>query len=541
MLSATFTALGPSITNNNKSFTKTRSDVTGTQLITITDTKRRTLTLTQSIVLDIRVTNALGSYLLSAFDFTATSASGPCSASASLLSLLLIALCVAGIGVVIYFRFVQRKRPDIDAAGGASPLRIVLRENIYTGVFFPCHYHCWWIHSLTCLVHVNLILLVTSCVLYAFEKQTGGGGGLLSGTGAIGVVAGIIGAALPHITRPLIDAGFAFVTYYQSDKRKCQNDDGMSWETWHRLADERKRQHEQERQALLQRLDEERKSGLHMLRTALTTDVDAAGGWGDAAAGSSRPVSPDDVDVGVPSNCIGDAAAQRAITHEVDLCIDGDEAVVEWEPNVHDEAASMRARHKRLEAKWGTPLSQSWWGPVETHHLLVGVVMVLCVLAMLVGFQNIIHKFSPSACIDRTSPLAVSLIICVLFDVFLFEPLHQCLRLVWRYALEHEGNVDYTTTLMRRVTKLIAESLPHPYFGAMLLWPEDALAEGTNYTLRNDDDTATDVTSSVIDVEHEERRDDPAQAENDKSAEDATQHEAPTPNTSYEGNALPVE
>ncbi|CUG89254.1 membrane-associated protein, putative [Bodo saltans] len=617
LASQTLTVLGASPTNNNKSFSKTRSDVTATQWVTVTNTKRRTLTLTQTLVLDIHVANALGSYLLSAFDFSATSTNGPCSASASLVSLILIAFCVVGIATVVYLRLVQRKRPDIVASGEASPLRIVLRENAYTGVFFPCHYHCWWIHSLTCLVHVNLIFLVTACVLYAFEKQTGGGGGLLSGTSAIGVVAGIIGAALPHILRPVIDAGFYFVTYFQSDKRKCQNEDGMSWETWHRLAEERRAQHEQERLALLRRMEEDRKSGLHMLRTALTTDVDAAGGWGDS-------ISPDDIDVGVPSNPIGDVAAQRAVTHEVDLCID-DDALVEWEPQVHDEAASMRARHKRLEAKWGTPLSQSWWGPVETHHLLVGVVMVLCVvamligfqniihkfsssacqdrtsplavallicfffdlflfeplhqcfrlvwryalekknvgvvmvlcvLAMLIGFQNIIHKFSSSACQDRTSPLAVALLICFFFDLFLFEPLHQCFRLVWRYALEHEGNVDYTTTFLRRVTKLITlDSVPHPYFGAMLLWPEDALAEGTTYTLRGEDETGTDVlTSSVVDVENEEQEeergdqlslrsgrggDDDAPA--NATTHDHHDHENEIEGMPYTGNALPVE
>lgn len=480
MHSATLSDAGGSPTNNNKSYTRTRSGITVTQLITVTETRIPTLTLTQSIVLNVRLSNALTDYLLDAFDFTAASSNGPCSATASLLSLILIACCVVAVATLVYRRFVRKERPDLTKAGLVPPWRVLARENVYLSVVLPCHFHCWWIHCLTCLVHLNMVFLLTACILYAFEKRSSGGGGLLSGTSALGVVSGIIGAALPHAARPLIDGGFFFVTYFVDNRRRCQNEDGMTWDTWHRLAEERRLQHEAERQALAKRMEEDRKSGLHMLRTALTTEVDDAGWEEKGATCVSRPTSPTEIAIDVPFNAISDLTALRAATHDVDLCIQDTET--RWEPQAHDDAASMQERHQRLEAKWSTPLSQPWWGPVETHHLLVGASMTLAVIAMLSGFQNAIHKFSPSSCFDRTSPLAVALLVCFFVDVLLFEPVHQLLRLMWRYALEHEGNVDYTSTLSRRLAKLITlQSVAHPYRGAMLLWPEESLAEGTAY------------------------------------------------------------
>jgi hypothetical protein len=353
------------------------------------------------------------------------------------------------------------------------------------------------------------MFLLSASILYAFEKQSHGGGGLMSGTSALGVVAGIIGAAVPHMLRPLLDTGFYFVTFDVAARRRCQNEDGMTWETWHQLAEERRRLNEEERQALARRMEEDRKSGLHMLRTALTTELDE-GGWEDKERDDpfSRPTSPAEVSIDVPfSNPMLDLQAMRALTHDADVCIEdaGNEVTAQWEPAAHDAAAELRERHRRLEAKWSTPLSQPWWGPVETHHLLVGAAMVLCLIALISGFQNMIHQFSPSACADRTSPLAVALLISFFFDVFLFEPVHQVLRLLWRYALEHEGNVDYTSTLARRLSKLITlESVPHPYRGAMLLWPESSLAEGTAYAVPLDDDGVSVPSVAFVDMEEVE-------------------------------------
>lgn len=132
-------------------------------------------------------------------------------------------------------------------------------------------------------------------------------------------------------------------------------------------------------------------------------------------------------------------------------------------------------RTERLEKRWGNPLSQLWWGPVETHHMLVAAVWFLVAVGFLSGYESAVQRFDSEACTSSGS-LSTGLVVAVVMDVVLFETIHQLCLIAWRYLSEHEGQVDYTSSLSRRLVKLIIVGAEHhPYQGEYRVWPEEEL------------------------------------------------------------------
>lgn len=487
-MSISTSLLGASETNNNKSVTRSKAVITVTYTVSATLSKRRTLTLTQSIVVRRQVANALGAYLSSAFDFaSAAGPNGPCAALPPTIAVILFAAAVGAVGVLAYRRFVRRVRPVVNAET-ARPLEVLLRENVYIGVVCPCHFHCWWVHIVVLLVHLNLIFLVVAYVLYAFQGPHRSG--LLSGTSGIGVVAAIIGAAVAHTARPLLDAAFYFVTYDAACRDKCQNEEGLTWLQWHARAERHRLEEERQRRENERLEDEHRKQGAFLVQAAMLADINESG-WeepaeqGADAAHIKVNLCDNDEPRCTPDPSVADAfgsdAAVRQLALDIDIILPDDDldaaATVLPVWRQRDEVALAEiARLERLDSRWKNPLKQPWWGPVETQHLLAGAACLLAVVALLAAYQSAVQLLSPNACDGMKSPLPVALLLALLLDAAVFEPLHQSLRLVWRYLREHEGHVDYSTTWTRRLSKLIVEySVAHPYRGQMSLWPEKAL------------------------------------------------------------------